>query len=65
MIKFDMVYSVSVASPSDLKHAHERLNQMVTSGHYSGPVKRAGRLKSPAKKVAPKMGMGSLDVYWG
>jgi hypothetical protein len=60
-----MVYSIFVASPSDLKHAHERLNQMVTSGHYSGPVKRAGRLKSPAKKVAPKMDTGEPHVYQG
>lgn len=65
MIEFDAVCSGSVASTSDLKYAHERLNQMVYSDDCSGPLKRAGRLKSRAKKVAPKMSRGSLDAYKG
>lgn len=63
--EFDAVCSGSVASTSDLKYAHERLNQMVSSDDCSGPLKRARRLKSQAKKVAPKMSRRSLDAYKG
>ena len=65
MNKFNAVYGGSVASTLDLKYAHERLNQMVSSGDCSGPLKRAGRIKSQAKRVAPKMSRGSLDAYKG
>lgn len=54
MIKFDGVYGGSVASTRDLKYAHERLNQMVSSGDCSGPLKRSARLTYEAKKVASK-----------
>lgn len=50
MNKFNAVCSGSAASTSDQKYAHERLNQMVSSDDRSGPLKRAGRLKSQAKK---------------
>jgi hypothetical protein len=63
LIKFNAVCSGSVASTSDLKDAHERLNQMVSSDDCSGPLKRTGRLKSQAKKVAPELSRGSLDGY--
>jgi hypothetical protein len=63
--KFNAVCSGSDANTLDLKYAHERLNQMVSSEDCSGPLKRAGRLKSKAKKVAPKRNRGSLDAYKG
>jgi len=65
LIKFDVVYGGSVASTLDLKYAHERLNQMVSSDDCSGPLKRAGRLKSHSKELAPKMSMRRLDSYKG
>ncbi|WP_237882196.1 hypothetical protein [Pseudomonas sp. PGPR40] len=65
MSKFDVACSGSAGNTLDLKYAHERLNQMVSSDDCSGPLKRAGRLKSQAKKVAPKMSRGSLDAYKG
>jgi len=55
LIKFDAVCSGSVASTSDLKYAHERLNQMVSSGDCSDPLKRIGRVASRVKKVTPEM----------
>lgn len=64
-MKFEAVRSSSVASISDLKYAHECLSQMVFSGDCSGPLKRAGKLKSHAKKVAPKMSGRSLDAFKG
>lgn len=63
MIKLDAVCSDSVASTLDLKYAHERLNQMVSSDDCSGPLKRIGRVVSGVKKVTPKMSRGqSLDA---
>ena len=58
MIKFDAVRSGSVARTSDLKYAHERLNQMISSDDCSRPLKRAGRIKSQEMRVAPKMSRG-------
>jgi hypothetical protein len=59
LINFDAVRSGSVASIRDLKYAHERLNQMVSSGDCSGPLKRSARLTYEAKKVASKKSSGS------
>ena len=64
-MRFEAVCSGSAASTLDLKHAHERLNQMVSSDDCPGPLKRAGRPKSQAKKVVPKMSRGSLDACKG
>lgn len=62
-MKFDAVCTGSVASTLDLKYAHERLNQMVSSEDCSGPLKRIGRSASRVKKVAPRMNRGqSLDA---
>lgn len=63
MIKFDAVCSGSVASTSDLKDAHERLNQMVSSNDCSGLLKRIGRVASRVGAAAPKRsGSGRLDA---
>lgn len=62
MIKFNAVCSGSVASTLGLKHAHERLTQMVSSGDCSGPLKRSARLTYEAKKVASKKA-GGLVKY--
>lgn len=62
MIKFDAVCSGSVASTSDLKDAHERLNEMVSSDDCSGPLKRIGRVASRVKKVTPEMSREDLGA---
>jgi hypothetical protein len=62
LIKFNTVCSGSVASTLGLKHAHERLNQMVSSDDCSGPLKGIGRIASSAKKVAPKMSREGFDA---
>lgn len=54
-MKFDAVCSGSVTSTLDLKYAHERLNQMVSSDDCSGPLKRIGRVASSTKKVTSKI----------
>jgi hypothetical protein len=62
LIKFDAVRSGFVASDLDLKYAHERLSQMVSSGDCSGLLKRIGRVASRVKKVTPEMSREGLGA---
>lgn len=62
MIKFNAVCSGVVVSTLGLKHAHERLNQMVASDDCSGPLKRIGRIASNTKKVTRKMNNEGFDA---
>lgn len=62
LIIFEGVSRGSNARTSDLKYAHERLNQMVSSDDCSGPLKRTGRQKFQAKEVPLKMSRESLGA---
>lgn len=65
MNKLNSVCSGSVASTLGLKHAHERLNQMVSSDDGSGPLKRIGRVASSANEVDAQNEQGGFRCVVG